>query len=68
MIIETIGMMAVFATQKEEKKDIIVIGNVATMPYTSTVLKKIEKLHNVKFIIPKYAEFATAIGAIKSVK
>lgn len=68
MIIETIGMMAVFATQKEEKKDIIVIGNVATMPYTSTVLKKIEKLHNVKFIIPQYAEFATAIGAIKSVK
>ena len=67
MIIETIGMMAVFATQKEENKNIIVIGNIATMPYTKIVLNKIEKLHNVKFIIPEHAEFATAIGAIKSV-
>lgn len=68
MIIETIGMMAVFATQKEENKNIIVIGNIAIMPYTKIVLNKIEKLHNVKFIIPEHAEFATAIGAIKSVE
>ena len=69
MIFETIGVMAVFATQNSRIKNIIVIGNVATMPYINTVLKKIEKLHEgVKFIIPKNAEFATVIGAIKSIK
>ena len=37
------------------------------MPYINTVLKKIENLHKgVKFIIPKQAEFATVIGAIKT--
>lgn len=67
MVFETIGMMAVFATQNKENKNIIVIGNVACMPYMNTVLKKIEKLHKgVNFIIPKNAEYACIIGAIKA--
>ena len=69
MVFETIGMMAVFATQNTRNRNIIVIGNVATMPYINIVLKRIENLHKgVKFIIPKQAEYATVIGAIKSIK
>ena len=69
MIFETIGMMAVFATRNKRNRNIIVIGNVATMPYINTVLKKIENLHKgIKFIIPKHAEFATIIGAIEAIK
>lgn len=69
MVFETIGVMAVFATQNKRNKNIIITGNVATMPYIKKVLKKIEKLHKgVKFIIPKNAEFATIIGAIKTIK
>ncbi len=69
MVFETIGVMAVFATQSINNKNIVIIGNVATMPYINIVLKKIEKLHNgVRFIIPKQAEFATVIGAIQSTK
>ena len=69
MIFETIGMMAVFATQNKENRNIIVIGNVAIMPYIKIVLNKIEELHKgVKFIIPKYAEFGTAFGAIQETK
>ena len=68
MIFETIGMMAVFATRKQRRRNIIVIGNVAAMPYTRKVLNKIEKLHKgVKFIIPNNAEFGVAIGAIKAI-
>lgn len=67
MIFETIGVMAVFATQNTTTRNIIVIGNVATMPYINVVLKKIENLHKgVKFIIPKTAEYATIIGAIEA--
>jgi len=69
MIFETIGMMAVFATQNQKDRNIIVIGNVATIPYIKTVLKKIENLHKgTKFIIPKHAEFGVIIGAIKSIR
>lgn len=66
MIFETIGVMAVFVAQSRKTKNIIITGNVATMPYIKTVLNKIEKLHKgVKFIIPKNAEYATVIGAVK---
>ena len=69
MVFETIGMMAVFATRNQKNKNIIVIGNVAAIPYINKVLGKIEKLHKgIKFIIPKHTEFATVIGAIKAVK
>lgn len=68
MIFETIGMMSVFATRNKKNRNIIVIGNVATMPYMKKVLSKIEKLHKgVKFIIPNEAEFGVAIGAIKAI-
>lgn len=66
MVFETIGMMAVFATQNTKCKNIIVIGSVTTIPYTKKVLKKVENLHKVKFIIPNQAEFATILGAIKA--
>ena len=69
MALETIGVMAVFAAKNNAKKNIIITGNVATMPYINTVLKRIEKLHkDVKFIIPKQAEYATIIGAIKALE
>lgn len=68
MVFEIIGVMAVFAAQNTGIENIIVIGNVACMPYMKVVLEKIEKLHsNVKFIIPELAEFATAVGAVKSI-
>lgn len=66
MVFETIGMMAVFGTQNTSCKNIIVIGNIATMPYLKTVLNKIEKLHGVIFEIPDFAEFGTAFGAVKA--
>ena len=69
MIFETIGMMAVFATQNTKIKNIIVIGNAANIPYINEVLNRIENLHKgIQFIIPKNAEYAVAIGAIKALK
>ena len=69
MIFETIGVMSVFAAHNIKSNNIIIVGNVATMPYINTVLKRIENLHKgIKFIIPKHAEFATVIGAIESIK
>lgn len=69
MIFETIGMMAVFATQNTKIKNIIVIGNAANIPYINEVLCRIENLHKgIQFIIPKNAEYAVAIGAIKALK
>lgn len=68
MIAETIGMMGVFTAQNMEKKDIIVIGSITELEYLKKVFKMLSDLQNVNFIIPKYSEWAVAIGAVQEVK
>ena len=65
MIFESIGVMAAFGAKSSNIKTIIVIGQLAKMPFAREVLDKIEVLHNVKFIIPENPEFLVSIGAIK---
>ena len=65
MIAETIGMMAAFKVQDLEYKDVILIGNIMTLPKIFEYFKRIELIQNVNFIVPKNPEYATVIGAIK---
>ena len=66
MVFEVIGMMTAFASINDDIKDIVLIGNIVSIPVVKDVLNKIEKTHNVKFTIPEEPQFAVAIGAIKS--
>lgn len=66
MVFEVIGMMTAFASINDDIKDIVLIGNIVSIPVVKDVLKKIEKTHNVKFTIPEEPQFAVAIGAIKN--
>lgn len=67
MIFETIGVMAALAAKGANITNIIAIGQVVNIPYARKVFNKIEKLHNVKIIIPQNAEYGTAIGAVKAI-
>ena len=49
-------------------KDIIIIGGMAKHPYLKEVIKKLEKLHDVNYIIPENPEFICALGAIENYK
>lgn len=66
MIFEVIGMMAVFIISKKDIKDVILIGNITVLPGVKYVLDRIEKVQNIKFIVPEDSEFAVVLGAIKS--
>lgn len=66
MIFEVIGMMSAFATINSDIKDIVLIGNITVLPSVSEMLKKIEFTHKVKFVVVSDAEYAVALGAIKS--
>ena len=66
MIFESIGTMAVFATLNDRIKDIVLIGSLSVIEQASAVFEMLEKLHPVKFHIPKDAIFATAVGAALS--
>lgn len=67
MVFEVIGVMAALAAKEANITKIIAIGQAVKIPYARKVFDKIEKLHNVKIIIPQNAEFGTAIGAIKTI-
>lgn len=63
MILETIGMLAAFATRNDSIKDVILTGNLTLLPQAQGKLSAIADMYGIKFIIPPNAVYATAIGA-----
>ena len=63
MVLQTIGMLAIFACRNDTIKDVVLTGTLTTMPQTKQVFESLQTLHNINFIVPEQAVFATAIGA-----
>ena len=68
MVLQTIGSAAILAALNSGIKDFVLIGNLTLLPQCKDIYPMLEKLYNVHFHIPKYAEFCTAIGAALSYK
>ena len=64
MVFETVGVMSALIAKNNDIKNIVCIGQIVKMPYAKEVFKKIELLHNVKFIIPEDPEYMVALGSI----
>ena len=62
-VFQTAGMLAVFACLDTDIKDVVVTGTLASFPQAKEILPAVGALHNLNFIIPENAIFATAIGA-----
>ncbi|MDO4567954.1 MAG: pantothenate kinase, partial [Clostridia bacterium] len=63
MVFQTVGMLSTFALHNDSIKDVVLIGALATLPHAQSILRGIEDLSDVSFIVPPDAEFGTAIGA-----
>lgn len=66
LVYQTIGMLAVFACQKDDRKDIVLTGSLAGLAPAKPVFDLMSRLYEVNFILPDNAVFATAIGAVMS--
>ncbi len=66
MVFETCGMMAIFAARSHNVKDIVLTGNLTTLPQCREIFDNLSRLFNFNFIIPENAQFATVIGAALS--
>ena len=62
-VIQTIGSATYLASLGSGIKEFVMIGNLTLMPQCHQIFPMMEKLYNVHFIVPEYAEFCTAIGA-----
>jgi len=63
MVLETIGSCAVLSQQAGGFKDFVLIGNLSLLPQCKEVFPALEKLYDIRFHIPKYSQYCTAIGA-----
>lgn len=62
-VLQTIGSSCILASLNTGIKEYVLIGNLTLLPQCKDVFPAMEKLYKVHFIIPKYSEFCTAIGA-----
>lgn len=62
-VLQTIGSAAVLSALNSDIREFVMIGNLTLLPQCRDVFPMMEKLYKVKFIIPKYSQFCTAIGA-----
>ena len=66
MVLQSVCSASIHSSLGSGIKDIVIIGNLTLLPQCNLVFPATEKLYGVKFHIPKYSEFCTAIGAALS--
>ncbi len=63
MVLQSIGSAAVLSALNSQIHEFVLIGNLSLLPQCRDVFPMLEKLYHVHFLIPKYSQFCTAIGA-----
>lgn len=67
MVLQAIGSATILSSHNSGIRDYVLIGNLSRLHQCQEIYPKLDKLYNVRFIIPEKSEFCTAIGAALSV-
>ena len=68
LISETLLVMSVFAARACQQENVVLTGKLVKVRKLVDIMKDRGKMFEIKLTVPKYAEYATAIGAAVSVK
>ena len=63
MVLQSIGSAAWLASLGSNIHDFVLIGNLSLLPQCKEVFPALETLYHIRFHIPKYSQYCTAIGA-----
>ena len=63
MVAETVATTAIFAARAHNLKDIVLTGNLTTLPHVRAVFENLSDAFGVRFIFPESSQFGTVIGA-----
>ena len=66
LVFQTIGMFAVFASRIHHTNDVVLTGNLTSVPQAHIIFDTLHALYQVNYHMPNLAEFATAVGATLS--
>ena len=63
LVYETVGMVAIFASRSVGVSDIVLTGNLTRIPSCIEKFEEFNRLgYGVRFVVPEFSEFSTAIG------
>ena len=65
LVLETIGMLSIFALKNETIKDVVLTGTLTTFPQVKPIFSKFSTITDLNFTVPDNAVFTTALGAVK---
>lgn len=60
---QTIALLGISAARAEKVEEIVLTGKLSILPLIRKVMDGVGRLYDIEFLVPKHAEFATAIGA-----
>lgn len=63
LVFQSIGVTASFAVKSVGVCDVVLIGNLTTIPLCKDVFVDLRDLFHINFIIPEHSEYGTALGA-----
>lgn len=63
MVLQSIGQAAILSALNSQIKDFVLIGNLTQLPQCKDLFPILKEMYQVRFLIPEYAEYRTAIGA-----
>jgi type II pantothenate kinase len=67
MIAEVIGVMSIASARACRQRDIVLTGKLTRIVSFLRQVRQLERIFGPSFVIPEHAEYATAIGAARSV-
>lgn len=63
LVYQTIGVVAQGAAKATKNTSVILTGRLATLPQAESIFGDLSTVFGLEFYIPRYAQFATAVGA-----
>jgi len=63
LVLQSIGSATILSSLNSDIRDFVLIGNLSLLPQCEFLFPVMEKIYDVRFIIPKNSEYCTAIGA-----
>ena len=66
LVFESVGVLAVFAARRFDIKDIVLTGNLTTIPQAKPIFENLSQMFGVNILVPENAQYGTVIGAALS--
>lgn len=63
LVCQTVGMLAVFASRTHNTQKVVLTGKMTRLAQLPEIFRRLEAMFGIRFIIPKKAEYSTAVGA-----